>query len=48
MTEELYENPDGSEPDTALDILGQARAQQAVTGPLAQLKPGKQSIVIWQ
>lgn len=48
MTEELYENPDGSEPDTALDILGQARTLQAVPGPLAQLKPGKQSIVIWQ
>ena len=47
ITEEAYENPDGTPIDFARDLLGCERTA-AIPGPLAQLKPGKQTIVVWQ
>lgn len=47
ITEEGYENPDGTEVDFAPDLLGKAR-ESVQPGPLAELKPGKQRIIVWQ
>ena len=47
ITEECYENPDGTPVDFAPDLLGSVR-DQAVPGPFAKLQPGKQTIIIWQ
>ena len=47
ITEECYENPDGTPVDFAPDLLGSIR-EKAVPGPFAQLKPGKQTIVVWR
>ena len=47
ITEECYENPDGTPVDFAPDLLGSIR-EKAVPGPFAQLKPGKQNIVVWR
>lgn len=47
ITEEAYENPDGTPVDFGKDLLGNVR-EATVPGPLAQWKPGKQTIVVWQ
>ena len=47
ITEEGYENPDGTEVDFLPDLLGNIREKTA-PGPLAELKPGKQRIVVWK
>lgn len=47
ITEEAYENPDGTPVDFGKDLLGKVR-EATVPGPLAQWKPGKQTIVVWQ
>ena len=47
ITEEGYENPDGTEVDFLPDLLGKTR-EKAFPGPFAELKPGKQRIVVWQ
>lgn len=47
ITEEAYENPDGTPVDFGTDLLGNVR-KAVVPGPLAQWKPGKQTIVVWQ
>ena len=47
ITEEGYENPDGTEVDFLPDLLGNVR-EKTVPGPLAELKPGKQRIVVWK
>ena len=47
ITEEGYENPDGTEVDFTPDLMGKAR-EPVQPGPLAELKPGKQRIIVWQ
>nr|MBR4279598.1 right-handed parallel beta-helix repeat-containing protein [Clostridia bacterium] len=47
ITEEAFENPDGTPVDFAPDLLGGVRVK-AVPGPFAELRPGKQTIVVWQ
>lgn len=47
ITEECYENPDGTPVDFAPDLLGNVR-KKAVPGPMASLQPGKQTIIVWQ
>lgn len=47
ITEEAYEQPDGAPVDFGPDLLGNVR-EKIVPGPLAELKPGKQTIIVWQ
>ena len=47
ITEECYENPDGTPVDFAPDLLGNIR-EKSGPGPLAELRPGKQTIIVWQ
>ena len=47
ITEEAYENPDGTPVDFGPDLLGKQR-ERVVPGPLAELKPGKQTLIVWQ
>ena len=46
ITEEAYENPDGTPVDFTHDLLGEKR-NKVMPGPLASLKAGKQRIVVW-
>ena len=46
ITEEAFENPDGSPIDFSRDMLGHIR-RDVVPGPLAQLSSGKQQVVVW-
>ena len=48
VTEEAYENPDGTPIDFAKDILGNVRNGAVIPGPLASLKAGEQEIVVWE
>lgn len=48
LTEERYENPDGSEIDFTLDYLGNKRKHSVIPGPFADLKIGVQKFVIWK
>lgn len=47
LTEELYENPDGSPIDFTKDFFGNTRGQ-IIPGPFADLKAGKYTINIWK
>lgn len=43
-----FENPDGSEIAVDQDMLGQARSEAPVPGPLEGMKAGKNRILIWK
>lgn len=47
ITEEAYENPDGSDVDFTPDLLGHARGD-ILPGPLANLDAGHQRIIVWE
>ena len=46
ITEEAFENPDGTPVDFTCDLLGEKRGK-IVPGPLEALNAGKQRIVVW-
>ena len=46
ITEEAFENPDGTPVDFDRDLLGEKRSR-VVPGPLGSLNAGKQRIVVW-
>lgn len=47
ITEEAYENPDGTPIDFTRDISGEMRAPQVIAGPFASLACGESKVVIW-
>ena len=47
LTEERFENPDGSPICVSTDMLGNARGENPTAGPIEGLKAGKQRIKIW-
>jgi len=47
LTEELYENPEGSPICVDTDMLGNIRGANPTAGPIEGLKAGKQRIKIW-
>ena len=47
LTEEPYENPDGTPVDFAVDLIGQRRGA-VVRGPLAALRAGEQTLAVWR
>ncbi|MBQ7944215.1 MAG: right-handed parallel beta-helix repeat-containing protein [Lachnospiraceae bacterium] len=48
LTEEHYENPDGSSLAVDFDLNGETRSKKPVVGPLEGLKPGKNRVKIWE
>ncbi len=48
ITEEAYENPDGSPVDFTRDLLGETRGERVTAGPLATLKPGRNRVAVWK
>ena len=48
ITEEAFENPDGTPVDFTLDLLGNVREGNVIPGPIARLKEGVQRIVVWK
>lgn len=48
LTEERYENPDGSSIILNYDLLGNVRSEKPVVGPLENLKIGENSVLIWK
>lgn len=48
ITEQPYENADGTPIDFTEDYLGGHRADNVIPGPFAVLKPGIQKIVVWK
>ncbi|MBQ8408981.1 MAG: right-handed parallel beta-helix repeat-containing protein [Clostridia bacterium] len=48
FSEERYENPDGSDVDFTLDLLGNRRNGNTIPGPIAKLKAGEQKITVWK
>lgn len=47
FSEERYENPDGSEVDFTIDILGNKR-KRVIPGPVATLEDREQRITVWK
>ena len=47
ITEEVYENPDGTPICIDTDLLGKARGERPTAGPIEGLCAGKQRIKIW-
>ncbi|MBQ8616619.1 MAG: right-handed parallel beta-helix repeat-containing protein [Clostridia bacterium] len=47
ITEEAFENPDGTPVDFTRDLLDCCR-EAAVPGPLAKIAAGKQRVVVWE
>ena len=47
ITEEVYENPDGTPIRIDTDLLGKARGERPTAGPIEGLCAGKQRIKIW-
>ena len=47
LTEERFENPDGSPICANTDMLGNIRGANPTAGPIEGLKAGKQRIKIW-
>ena len=45
--EMAFENPDGTPLDFTVDINGNARNGQILSGPFATLRPGKQKLLVW-
>ena len=48
VTEEPYENPDGTPIDFTKDFLGEARTECVVPGPFASLAAGERKITVWK
>lgn len=48
ITEERYENPDGTPIDFTADMVGAHRSAKVVPGPFATLSAGEQSFVVWK
>ena len=48
ITEEPYENPDGSPIDFTVDFLKDSRNRDVIPGPFASLTHGKQTITVWK
>ena len=48
ITEEPYENPDGTPLDFTTDFFGERRVKSVVAGPFATLTPGKHEITVWK
>ena len=48
LTEQPFENADGTPIDFTMDYLGNRRLDHVIPGPFATLKPGTQKIVVWQ
>ena len=48
ITEERYENPDGTPIDFTKDFLGQTRTGAVRPGPFASLSSGTHQIVVWE
>lgn len=47
LTEERYENPDGTDVDFTVDYFGNPRKGSVLPGPFGELKAGVQKLVIW-
>ena len=47
VTEEPYENPDGTPIDFTLDFHGENRVDRVLPGPFATLKAGKNKFIVW-
>lgn len=48
ITEQPYDNPDGTDVDFAADYLHSRRVGDVIPGPFAALKAGTQEIQVWQ
>ena len=48
ITELPYENPDGSEMIISDDLLGKARGEHPVSGPIEATKSGRQTFLVWE
>ncbi|MBQ8357974.1 MAG: right-handed parallel beta-helix repeat-containing protein [Clostridia bacterium] len=48
ITEEPYENPDGTPIDFTKDYFGNTRTSAVIPGPFAALQPGTQCLVLWK
>ncbi|MBQ9801524.1 MAG: right-handed parallel beta-helix repeat-containing protein [Clostridia bacterium] len=48
LTEESYENPDGTALDLSRDLFGNQRNGTLIPGPIATLSAGTQSFVVWE
>ncbi len=48
VTEEPYENADGTPIDFTTDMLGNKRSDNIVAGPFAKLMPGENKFVVWK
>ncbi len=48
LTEELFENPDGSPIDLTIDIVGNVRSEHILPGAFAHLNPGVNTISVWR
>lgn len=48
LTEEFYENADGTPIDFTVDYLGGRRDGAVVSGPFARLVSGEQRITVWK
>lgn len=48
FSEERYENPDGSDVDFTLDLLGNRRGGNVIPGPIARLSAGEQKLTVWR
>lgn len=48
LTEQRFENPDGSDIVLDYDLLGKNRKDKATVGPIEELNPGKNLILIWK
>jgi hypothetical protein len=48
ITEENYENTDGSPIDFGVDLLGAHRGDRVLPGPLALLAEGRNRVVLWK
>ena len=48
LTEERYENPDGSSLVLDCDLTGAERGQCPTAGPLERLHAGKNRVVVWR
>lgn len=48
ISEARFENPDGTDLVLNRDMTGRARGKNPVAGPLEDLKPGKNRILVWE
>lgn len=48
LTEQAYEDPDGTPVDLTADLVGTPHGDAVVPGPLAVLRPGKQTVTVWR